>query len=176
MKKGGMEMKKIFFVLAITILFTVLVAAQPFAAETKKEAGDYELLINELVKDGVITPERGKALLGEMEAAREKAAKEGKLFTLPDSLKWLEKFKFSGDLRLRYEMDDWTGVDPAYLMRIRARAGFITEVTDNVKVAMGIATTTWKQDSKGVVTFGDPRSTDVTLGKSFEHPAIDLDF
>lgn len=170
-------MKKIVFALVIAMLFTMLAAAHPFASETKG-VGDYEILINELVKDGVITPERGRVLLGEMEAAREKAAQEGKLFQLPASLKWLEKFKFSGDLRLRLHMENWSPrTDPEYFFRIRARVGFETEVTDGVKVFMGIATTTFNTNSAfGPTSFGNPRSTNVTIGGSFQHPAIDLDF
>src|SRR5208337_3435028 len=143
-------MKKISFVLAIVMLFTMLVAAQSFASESKAP-GDYEILIQELVKDGVITPERGRVLLGEMEAAREQAAKEGKLFQLPDSLKWLEKVKFTGDLRLRLDMDNWANsgqkVDPSYLFKIRARLGFMVEVSPGVQLAMGIATTNFNTNS-----------------------------
>jgi hypothetical protein len=174
-RKGGLKMKKIFFVLAIAMLFAVLVAAQSFASE----ADEYQIIVDELVKEKVVTQEKANEILAEIEALHKKAAKEGKSFELPASLKWLEKFKFSGDFRLRYHMEDWTGTDPVYLARIRARVGFITEVTDGVKVAMGIATTTVKTDSTSLskgTSFGDPRSTNVTLGGQFQHPAIDLDF
>jgi hypothetical protein len=181
-------MRKIFYVLAIAIVFTLLMSAQVFASEEKKEANEYEVIINELVKDKVITPEKAKEMLDEINAIQEKAAKEGKGFVLPDSLKWLEKFKISGDLRLRYSMEDWVydphggGEDLANLFRIRARVGFQTEVTDNVQVAMGIATTQWSQATTApyAVKFGDPRSSNVTFGagswSAFGHPAIDLDF
>jgi hypothetical protein len=43
-------MKKLVFVLVVSMLFTMVVPVKPFAAETKKDAGDYEILINELVK------------------------------------------------------------------------------------------------------------------------------
>lgn len=165
-------MKKIFFVLAIAMLFAVLVAAQSFASE----ADEYKIIVDELVKEKVITQEKANEILAEIEAMHKKAAKEGKSFELPASLKWLEKFKFTGDLRIRFHMENWSKTDPVYLARIRARVGFMTEVTDGVKVAMGIATTTLKTDTTSATNFGNPRSTNATLGGQFQHPAIDLDY
>lgn len=168
-------MKKIVFVLAIAMLFTVLLASQTFANETS----EFKIIVDELVKEKVITQEKANEILAEIEALHKKAAGEGKSFELPASLKWLEKFKFSGDLMLRYHMEDWTAVNPVHLGRIRARVGFIAEVADGVQVAMGIATTTVKTDSTSLskgTSFGDPRSTLVTLGGQAQHPAIDLDF
>jgi hypothetical protein len=169
-------MKKISFILALAMMFVLLAASQPFAGEEKKEASEYEVIVNELVKEKVITPEKAKQMLDEIKAIQEKAAKESKPFALPDSLKWLEKFKFTGDLRLRYHMENWSDTNPVFLARIRARVGFQTEVTDGVKVAMGIATTTVKTTSTSATNFGDPRSTNVTLGGQFQHPGIDLDY
>ena len=51
-------MKKITFVLVIAVLLTALIAAQSFAGE----AEEYEVLVDELVEEGVITPEKAKAI------------------------------------------------------------------------------------------------------------------
>jgi hypothetical protein len=168
-------MKKIFFVLAIAMLFTVFIASQPFASEED----EYKIIVDELVKEKVITQEKANEILAEIEALHKKADNAGKTFELPASLKWLEKFKFTGDLRIRYHQENWSKTDPQYFARLRARVGFQTEVTDGVTVAMGIATTTVKTDAKSLAngtSFGNPRSTNVTLGGQFQHPAIDLDY
>lgn len=154
-------MKKIFFVLAIAMLFAVLVAAQSFASE----ADEYKIIVDELVKEKVITQEKANEILAEIEALHKKAAKEGKSFELPASLKWLEKFKFTGDFRLRYQLDKTEGSQPRHRARIRARFGMEVGITDNIKIAAGIATGS-----------GDPRSTNQTLDNTFEHPTIRLDY
>jgi hypothetical protein len=161
MKKGGLKMKKIVFVLAVAMLFTVLVAAQPFA----EEASEYKIIVNELVKEKVITQEKAKEILAEIKAVQQKAAKERKSFELPDSLKWLERFKFTGDLRLRYQLDKTEHSDQRHRGRIRVRFGTEVDVIDNIKVFAGIATGS-----------GDPRSTNQTLDNTFEHPTIRLDY
>jgi hypothetical protein len=157
-------MKKIFFVLALAILSTLLVTAQLPASEVKA-ASEYEVIVNELVKEKVITQEKADEILAEIKAVQEKAAKEGKAFVLPDSLKWLENFKFTGDFRLRYQLDKTEGSDQRHRGRIRVRLGTQVKIIDGVMVFAGIATGS-----------GDPRSTNVTLQNTFEHPPITLDY
>jgi hypothetical protein len=157
-------MKKIFFMLALAILFTLLVIAQLPASEVKA-ASEYEVIVNELVKEKVITQEKADEILAEIKAVQEKAAKESKPFVLPDSLKWLEKFKFTGDFRLRYQYDDREDSYIRHRARIRFRFGTEVNVIDDVKVFAGIATGS-----------GDPRSTNQTLDRTFEHPTIRLDY
>jgi hypothetical protein len=154
-------MKKVFFVLVIATLFAALVAAQSFAGE----ADDYKIIVDELVKEKVITQERANEILAEIEALHKKAAKEGKSFELPASLKWLERFKFYGDFRLRYQLDKTEGSEQRHRARIRLRLGTEVGITDNIMISAGIATGS-----------GDPRSTNQTLDNTFEHPQIRLDY
>jgi hypothetical protein len=154
-------MKKIFVVLVIALLVTAFSAAQPFA----KEAGEYEILVNELVKEGVLTPEKAEAILAEVEAAKEKAAKEGKGFELPKELEWLKRFKFTGDLRLRYQMNHVENDRIRHRGRYRFRFGVKAKVIDDLFVAAGLAT-------GGT----DPRSTNQTMANTFETPDIRFDY
>ena len=100
------------------------------------------------------------------ETAEEKLASVNKL---SDNLKWAEKIKFKGDLRLRRQYDE---ADPENgerqsreRYRYRLRLGAEGEVTDKVKVGLGFA-------SGG----DDPRSTNESLDDSFETKDIRLDY
>jgi hypothetical protein len=86
-----------------------------------------------------------------------------------DNLKWAEKIKFKGDLRLRrqyQEADPENGESQSReRYRYRLRLGAEGEVTDSVKVGLGFA-------SGG----DDPRSTNETLDDTFETKDIRLDY
>ncbi len=96
-----------------------------------------------------------------------KAVKE-KPFTFPDSAKWLENIKLSGDFRYRQETIDSqkNGVDQpgTNRNRIRLRLGLDTKVTDEVDLGVRLAS--------GV---GDPASTNQTLENSFSEKQIWID-
>ena len=100
------------------------------------------------------------------DTAEEKLASVKKM---SDKLKWAEKIKLKGDLRLRRQYDE---SDPEMgdkssreRYRYRLRLGAEGEVTDKVKVGLGLA-------SGG----DDPRSTNETLDDSFETKDIRLDY
>ena len=155
-------MKKIFIVLVITLLVTTFGAALSFAGETE----EYEVLVDELVEEGVLTPEKAQAIKDKMADAKQKAAKEGKGFELPKELEWLKRLKFTGDLRLRYQLDEAeAGDDQRHRGRYRFRFGVKAKILDNLSVAAGLAT-----------GGGDPRSTNQTMNDTFGTPDIRFDY
>lgn len=96
---------------------------------------------------------------------------------------WLERYKVSGDMRLRYQADYFAKDnvfplyridDPTKLMnttsdrqryRLRARLNVTAEVNENLEANFGIATG----------TTGDPLSTNVTMGDGMNKKSIALD-
>lgn len=100
------------------------------------------------------------------DTAEEKLASVKKM---SDKLKWAEKIKLKGDLRLRrqYSESDPEVGDKSSRerYRYRLRLGAEGEVTDKVKVGLGLA-------SGG----DDPRSTNETLDDTFETKDIRLDY
>ena len=99
-----------------------------------------------------------------------KAVESKQIETLPDSLKWVENVKISGDLRYRYEMIDEENKDNRNRNRIRARLGIKGKVTDDVEVGFRLATSEPFSSDKG-----DPVSTNQTLDDAFSKKSIWLD-
>ncbi len=96
------------------------------------------------------------------------AIKPGEM-TLPESLKWVEKVKFYGDFRYRYEgissESDGSGTDDVNRNRLRVRLGLTAQINDEMNFDMRIAT--------GKST--DPISTNQTTGDSWTYKGIWLD-
>lgn len=90
------------------------------------------------------------------------------------SADWVEKISLNGDLRYRYEYISDELLDAAgerrmadrYRERIRARLNLRAQVTDDLRVGIGIAT----------VEGGDPRSSNQSLDGVFSRKSFDLDF
>jgi len=91
--------------------------------------------------------------------------------TISEKLKWAEKIKLKGDLRLRreaQELDPENGSDSTReRYRIRARLAAEAQVIDNVKVGIGLAT--------GGNGRASARSTNQSLDDNFGTKSIDLD-
>lgn len=86
--------------------------------------------------------------------------------------KWLKDLKFSGDLRLRYEGQDFTSgnpaeTDPRNRFRFRLRYGF--EKTFNEQMKIGFAMASGEQVAGTQV---DPTSTNVTMTNLFDFKDI----
>ncbi len=98
----------------------------------------------------------------------DKAVEKKQASALPDSMKWVEKVKISGDFRYRYEGIDsqsggkWT--DSVNRNRIRARLGISAKVNDEVDLGFRLASGS-----------ADPVSTNQTLENSFSSKDIWLD-
>jgi hypothetical protein len=98
-----------------------------------------------------------------------KAIDSKKMDTVPDSLKWAEKIKLSGDLRYRHEsIDSETNGDNlpgTNHHRIRARLGLDAQINDELGLGFRIATG----------SSNDPSSTNQTLDNGFTKKDIWLD-
>jgi len=168
----------------LTIFLTVSITFLPL----RSFAGDMEIMLDEMVKQGVITREQGDKMLKGMQerkakeqekAGAEKPKVEGKatepdwVKNIPDWIKnppdWVKNIKFSGDLRLRYQWEhrDTTTVDDPdrNRFRFRWRVGAETKVFDNLNVGFGLA-------SGG----GDPRSTNQTFQDTFSKKPLTIDY
>jgi len=98
-------------------------------------------------------------------------------FQIPETLKWVEKIKFYGDFRFRYQNisseKDGENSDGVNRQRIRVRLGLTTQVNEEVTFDMRIAT--GKYDSATLTANGDPTATNSTLGDSWTYKGIWLD-
>ncbi len=96
------------------------------------------------------------------------AIKPGEM-TIPETLKWVEKLKFYGDFRYRYENvsreSSGTEADAVNRNRIRVRLGLTAQVNDETTFDMRLAT--GKSD--------DPTSTNQNMGDSWTYKGIWLD-
>jgi hypothetical protein len=147
-----------------------------------------EIMVDQMVKEGVITREQGDKMLKGMKEAKakeqekvgeEKVKSEGKatepdwVKNIPDWIKnppdWIKNIKFAGDFRLRYQWehrDATTGDDPDRdRFRFRWRVGAQTKVFNNLNVGFGLA-------SGG----GDPRSTNQTFQDTFSKKPVTIDY
>jgi hypothetical protein len=97
------------------------------------------------------------------------AVEKKQVSAIPESMRWIEKVKISGDLRYRYE-----GIDAQSngkwgssinRNRIRARLGLDVKVNDDVNLGFRL----------GSGANGDPTTTNQTLGYSFSKKPIWLD-
>lgn len=103
-----------------------------------------------------------------MEKEIAKAVEEKKIEALPDSVKWVENVKISGDLRYRHESIDsessgrWS--KGRHRHRIRARLGLEGKINDEWDVGFRIASGS-----------SDPSSTNQTLDSGFSSKDLWLD-
>jgi hypothetical protein len=152
-----MRQKTLMF-LIVSAFFTV--AAQAGAddiSDMKKQLADLQARIDQM------EAQQKKVVAEEVNKAIEK-----KGTVLPDSMKWAENMKISGDLRYRYEgIDSQTGGKwgPSINRnRLRARIGLYDKINDEVDVGFRIASGS-----------ADPVSTNQTEQDAFSKKSIWLD-
>jgi polyhydroxyalkanoate synthesis regulator phasin len=144
LKKMGM------IVLAVLMQFAL---AGIFAASA--HASDVDVLIDKLVEKGVLSRTDADAILKETKEA-EKVQLAEKKTTAEELPAWVKKISIGGDLRLRYEYryrQDGSGAGAYNLGRFRYRLHIDGQVTDDLKVVFGLASSS-----------GDPRSQNITYG------------
>ncbi len=104
-----------------------------------------------------------------------KAVDEKKIDSMiPESIKWIENIKFSGDFRYRYEMIDEEGSDNRNRNRIRFRVGATAKVSEDVDLGFRLATAE-EVSTTGSHTGGDPVSTNQSFDDAFSKKSIWLD-
>ncbi len=151
-------------------------------------AGEVDVLIDKLVEKGILSEPEAKQLMKEMqkervkqkatvkevatEAAKETAKKTAKEETKTAMLKlpkWVQKIKFKGDFRLRYQGENKKLDNGSTFHRSRGRYRFrfgaSAKVTDHWKAGFGLKT-----------GGGNPRSANVTFTNDFESPEIRMDY
>ncbi|MBL7203090.1 MAG: putative porin [Desulfobacteraceae bacterium] len=151
-------------------------------------AGEVDVLIEKLVEKGILSEPEAKQLLEEIqkervkqkdtvkevatEAAKEtakKTAKEETKTAWSKIPKWVQRIKFKGDFRLRYQGEDKKLDNGSTYHRSRGRyrfrIGASAKVTDHFKVGFGLKT-----------GGGNPRSANVTFTNGFESPEIRMDY
>ena len=148
-------MKRFIFVIMIGLLMNVFSSQQIYA-------GEVDILVEKLVKKGVLTPVEAQIILNETKHEVAKEGAQGKNNTLPG---WIQKIELKGDLRLRYQWNKNESSMDRHRGRYRFRWGAKTKVVDKVKAGFGFA-------SGGT----DPRSTNQTMTNTFETPDLRLDY
>ena len=121
-----------------------------------------DALIQKLEDKGILTAQDAVQIKGEI-ASNEKSSQETTFKgMLPD---WLNSMKFSGDFRLRDQVErrrvagSTSGRLSRNRGRFRARLNMEDQINDKVKVIFGIATN--GENSAGA---GNPRSNNITFG------------
>ncbi|MCS7180322.1 MAG: putative porin, partial [bacterium] len=125
-------------------------------------AGEVDILIDKLIKKGVITKEEAKEIKDEIKKDKEAQEKKEK-----EKYSFLKNTKFSGDVRVRYQYDDIKvpATDPGRSRgRIRARWGFKTDIFEDTEIGLRLATGT-----------GEQTSTNQTFENTFSQKQIWLD-
>ncbi|MDD5457781.1 MAG: putative porin [Phycisphaerae bacterium] len=166
-------MKKWIVLAALTLLVSASVKADEIS-ELKQQLAEQSRLLRQMQEQLQALESKQQQQDEQIEQKVAKAVDEKKIDALPDSIKWVENVKISGDLRYRYEYidEDKSGNNDRTRNRIRARLGFDAKVNDDVDVCMRIATSeVWGDDA----TSGDPVSTNQTLDDAFSKKSIWLD-
>ena len=126
-------------------------------------AGEVDILLDVLVRKGILTAKEAAEIKTETETYVTEEVKQGNSYAVP---KWVQSIKLKGDLRTRYQYDKReAATQPRHRARIRARVGTIAQINNNMEVGVGIATGA-----------ADPRSTNQTLEDTFSHKSINLDY
>ncbi|MGD0918760.1 MAG: putative porin [Thermodesulfobacteriota bacterium] len=173
-------------------LFTMFLVVSTIFLPCRSFAGEMEILLDKLVSKGVLTKSEAESIAKEMKETKE--AEKGKMEgetaktgakeigspewvkNLPDWIvnppDWIKNMKFSGDLRLRYDMlereplESSTAPDIARNRgRFRLRLGAETQILDDVKVGFGLASGN-----------GNPRSANQTFDSEFLKKPITIDY
>ncbi len=149
-------MKKLAGAVMIGITALVLVCT------THAHAGEVDVLLDILVKKGVLTSSEAALVRDETKQAVAAELAAQKSYTVPS---WVQKTKFKGDFRLRYQRESKKSTNDRHRGRYRFRLGVESDITDKVTVAGGIAT-----------GGDDPRSTNQTFANTFDTPDIRMDY
>jgi polyhydroxyalkanoate synthesis regulator phasin len=153
------------------------------AGRVSARAADIDILVDKLVKKGVLTKQEATEVIQEVKEAdwKEKDQERAEVIKgTKDAIKkdnptlfageipeWVRKMQLKGDLRLRYESisRDVDDVKDRERYRYRLRLGVLTKVAENMDVGFGFASGS-----------DDPRSSNQTYGKEFSKSALRIDY
>ena len=133
-------------------------------------ASETDALINKLVAKGILTTKEAQDVRDEMTKESSSAAKSQVAQTQEVVQKmagggWLDKVKWSGDLRLRHESQLREPAVDRQRERFRLRFGFTAKPTDPLEIGVRLATG----------ASGDPLSTNQSFTSTFDKKSILLD-
>lgn len=172
-------MEKKVGLLAVVISFLLLTASILGAdeiAELKQQLAEQQKVLEQMQKKLEELEAKQKQQAEQMEEEITKAVEE-KPPTVPESLKWAEKIKLSGDFRYRYEgidAEEANGV--RHRNRIRARLRVDAEVSDEFDGIFRLATAEVDTDPGEAGLASGSTSTNVTLTREFKQKNIWLDW
>ncbi len=97
-------------------------------------------------------------------------------YELPETLAWLEKVRFYGDFRYRFESVDGDLSETRNRNRVRARLGMQARINEEMTFDLRLASGGWFDDDAGEFTLGgSPTSSNETLDTYFSSKSIWLD-
>jgi hypothetical protein len=167
-KMEGTIKKAIVFIHSLLLALVLVLPAQ---------AGEVDILVEKLMQKGILSKEDAGEILREVRQAarqeREAVVKETAETIRRDSTvlaadlpAWIKNTRFSGDLRLRYQMDDRpAGAKDRHRGRYRLRLGFTNQITDDIEIGFGLTSGP-----------SNPKSANQDMVNSFETPDIRLDY
>lgn len=126
------------------------------------QAGEVDVLLDILVKKGVLTASEASIVRDETKQAVAAELAAQKSYAVPS---WAQKTKIKGDFRLRYQRQSKKSTNDRHRGRYRFRLGIESQIAKKFMVGAGLAT-------GGT----DPRSTNQTFTNSFETPDIRMDY
>jgi hypothetical protein len=140
-------------------------------AKQQEQAQEMETQITQAVE------EKQAQQAKEMDAKITEAVEAKQVEGLPDSIKWIENVKLSGDFRYRYENIDAQGNDKGTRNRnrIRARLRIDTKVNDEFDAVFRVATAETDASLSDGLAKGST-STNQTLTREFKQKNLWLDW
>jgi hypothetical protein len=161
-------------VLIATMLLGVFAAARSAGAD---EIDELKQQMAELQKQLADLEAKQKQQSQEVEKQVSEAVEKEKVEALPESVKWAEKIKLSGDFRFRYEaINAEEAGGNRYRNRIRARLRVDAELDDELDGIFRIATAEVDTDVGEAGLASGSTSTNVTLTRELKQKNIWLDW
>ena len=164
-------MRKVCLALALAIL----VGISSRILISTAQAGEIDILVEKLVEKGILTHGEAQQILTETKEEVRKELAKGTSESVPS---WVQRLKWKGDLRLRYQFEDkrHDSTTGRHRQRLRGRLGLEAKVNDKVNVYAGLATSGFGTKHDGSEDYRDPRSRNVTFDNTFETKMLDLDY
>src|SRR3954463_7550826 len=139
-------------------LLLPLVASLAFIASSQAQTPDPAL--NALVKKGFLTPKEANEAWADATKTNPPAVSE-RLEIAP----WIQKFKFYGDFRMRFEENnsDAAGYSERDRFRYRVRVGFLLTLMENFDVGLRLSSGNPSTTSSGTLVGGQPITANTDL-------------
>ena len=145
--------------------------------ELKQQLAEQQKVLEQMQKKLEGLEAKQKQQSKEVEKQISEAVEKEKVEALPDSVKWAEKIKLSGDFRFRYEGIEAEEVSSSrHRNRIRARLRIDAELDDEFDGILRIATAEADTDPGEAGLASGSTSTNVTLTRELRQKNIWLDW